>query len=73
VLRWLCAGVVAATLTGFALLLVTGRYVEEGPVLVRFSQTHGVHVGDLVVLAVWAFALVALVRLTASGRTASRE
>jgi hypothetical protein len=73
VLRWLCAGVVAVALTLFALLLVTGNYTEEGPVVVRFSQAHGVHVGDLVVLAVWAVALAALVRLTTSGRTASRQ
>ncbi len=59
-LRWLSALVVAAVLSGFAVLLLTGQYVNEGPVLVRLSQTHGVHVGDLFVVLGWAAALLAV-------------
>jgi hypothetical protein len=60
VLRWLSALVVAAVLSGFAVLLLTGQYVNEGPVLVRLTRTHGVHVGDLFVVLGWAAALLAV-------------
>jgi hypothetical protein len=63
VFRWLCTGVIGAALTLFALLLVTGRYAEEGPILARFTPQHGVHAGDLVVLAVWALSMLALAGL----------
>ena len=59
-LRWLSALVVAAVLSAFAVLLLTGQYHEEGPVLVRLTQTHGVHVGDLFVVLGWAAALLAV-------------
>ncbi|MGY1762701.1 hypothetical protein ACI79G_19195 [Geodermatophilus sp. SYSU D00779] len=65
-LRWLSALVVAAVLSGFAVLLLTGQYVNEGPVLVRLSQTHGVHVGDLFVVLGWAAALLAVAGLLRS-------
>lgn len=60
VLRWLSALVVAAVLSAFAVLLLTGQYVNEGPVLVRLTRTHGVHVGDLFVVLGWAVALLAV-------------
>ena len=60
VLRRLSALVVAAVLSGFAVLLLTGQYHEEGPVLVRLTETHGVHVGDLFVVLGWAVALLAV-------------
>ncbi len=60
VLRWLSALVVVAVLSGFAVLLLTGQYHEEGPVLVRLTETHGVHVGDLFVVLGWAVALLAV-------------
>ena len=60
VLRWLSALVVAAVLSGFAVLLLTGQYVNEGPVLVRLTRTHGVHAGDLFVVLGWAVALLAV-------------
>ncbi len=59
-LRWLSALVVAGIVSAFAVLLLTGRYINEGPVLVRLSQTHGVHVGDLFVVLGWAAALLAV-------------
>lgn len=68
VLRWLCALLVGAVLSGFAFLLVTGRYINDGPVLVRLTATHGLHLGDLFVLAGWAVAMLAVTRLTVTAR-----
>lgn len=66
--RWLGALVAAATLTWFALLLVTGRYYNDGPVLFVVIGTHGVHRGDIGVLALWAAGLIGLGVATWSGR-----
>ncbi|MGY1844799.1 hypothetical protein [Modestobacter sp. SYSU DS0875] len=63
-LRWASAALVAAVLTGFALLLVTGRHRKEGPVVLALSTNHGLHAGDLLVLAGWAVSLVALLVVT---------
>ena len=63
-LRWLCALVPAGVLTGFAALLVTGRYINDGQVVVRFMDERGLHEGDLFVLAGWLVALLALAVLT---------
>jgi short subunit fatty acids transporter len=60
VLRRLSALLIAGVVSAFAVLLLTGQYVNEGPVLVRLSQTHGVHVGDLFVVLGWAAALLAV-------------
>ena len=64
VLRWLCASVVGAVVTWFSLLLITGHYIDEGPVLVEVSTGHGVHTGDIVVVALWAVSILSLVVLT---------
>jgi hypothetical protein len=61
------AGVVGAVLTGFAFLLLTGRYLTDGPVLVRLGDGHGLHAGDLFVIAGWLAAMTALVLLTSRG------
>lgn len=63
VLRWFCALPVAGVLTGFAFLLVTGQYLKEGPVLIGLSYNHGLHKGDLFVMAGWAVAMLALLML----------
>ena len=63
-LRWLCASIVAAVVSGFTVLLVTGRYAEDGPVVASVSSSHGVHEGDVFVLAGWALSMVALAVLT---------
>jgi hypothetical protein len=60
VIRWLCALVVGGILSGFAFLLLTGRYINDGEVLIRLTQGHGLHVGDLFVIAGWAVAMAAL-------------
>ena len=60
VVRWGSGAVTAAVLTGFALLLVTGEYANDGPVVLSLTPGHGLHEGDLFVLAGWAVAVLAL-------------
>jgi hypothetical protein len=64
VLRWLYALTVAGILSGFAFLLLTGSYINDGPVLVRLTASHGLHAGDLVILAGWVVGMAALGLLT---------
>ncbi len=59
-LRRLSALVVAAVLSAFAVLLLTGRHLADGPVLLRLGADHGVHAGDLFVVLGWAVALLAV-------------
>jgi hypothetical protein len=54
VLRWLCALITGLVLTGFAFLLVTGDYINDGPVVASVTEDHGLHEGDLFVIAGWA-------------------
>jgi hypothetical protein len=68
VLRWLSALIPAGVLTGFAFLLVTGRYLNDGPVLVRVAEDHGLHEGDLFVLAGWLVSLAVLALLVPAPR-----
>jgi hypothetical protein len=67
VVRWLSALAVGAVVSGFAFLLVTGRYLNDGAVLARVTENHGVHQGDLFVIAGWLVAMVCLVHLAATG------
>lgn len=62
-LRWLYALVAGGILSGFAVLLVTGRYSNDGPVVIELTGSRGLHAGDLFVLAGWAVGMVALVLL----------
>jgi hypothetical protein len=64
VVRWVCTSVTAFVLTGFTFLLLTGHYIEDGPVLVRLSPDHGIHQGDVFVVAGWVLAMLSLVVLT---------
>jgi hypothetical protein len=64
VLRWLCALVVGGILTAFTFLLLTGRYINDGPVVVALTESHGLHAGDLFVIAGWAVGMATLVLLT---------
>ena len=57
-LRWLLALVVAGVLSAFAVLLLTGRYINDGPVVLSLTETHGVHEGDLYIVGGWAIALL---------------
>jgi hypothetical protein len=60
VLRWLCALITGLVLTGFAFLLVTGDYMNDGPVVASVTEDHGLHEGDLFVIAGWAVGVLAL-------------
>jgi hypothetical protein len=60
------AVVVGAVLTVFAFLLLTGRYINDGPILVALTDEHGLHAGDLFVIAGWVAAMTALVLLATS-------
>jgi hypothetical protein len=60
VVRWLCALVAAGVVTGFAFLLLTGRYLNDGRVLLQLTPTHGLHEGDLFVIAGWLVSLSAV-------------
>ncbi len=62
-LRWFCATVAGTVVSGFAFLLVTGRYISDGPIIARLAEGRGVHLGDVFVVAGWAVAMVALVVL----------
>jgi len=44
-------------MSALALLLVTGHYIDEGPVIATFTQTHGLHQGDLIVFVGWLVGL----------------
>ena len=59
-LRWLCVLVAGGIVSGFTVLLLTGDYETDGPVVVALSRTHGLHAGDLFVLAGWVVAMAAL-------------
>jgi hypothetical protein len=66
--RWLYVLVIGAVLSGFAFLLLTGQYVNEGPVVASVSREHGLHAGDLFVIAGWVVSVAALVGLATSPR-----
>jgi hypothetical protein len=63
VVRWLYVLVVGGIVSGFTLLLITGRYVNDGPVVITLTTSHGLHAGDLFVITGWAVAMAALVLL----------
>jgi hypothetical protein len=72
-LRWLFALVVGLILTAFTFLLLTGHNLIDGPVLITLTQSHGLHAGDLLVIAGWAVGMAALVLLARdSGRVPVR-
>ena len=48
---YLVLGVLA--LTGLATGLVAGHHPWDGPELLGITETHGVNLGDLAVVAVW--------------------
>jgi hypothetical protein len=68
VVRWLCALIIGAVLSAFALLLVTAEYETEGPVVVEVTRTHGLHAGDLIVAGGWIVGVLALLMLTVRPR-----
>jgi hypothetical protein len=73
VLRWLLGLVVAAVLTAFTGLLLSGRYADMGPVVLRLSTSHGIHRGDLFVAAGWLVGVAAVLALVVAGRRRTRS
>jgi hypothetical protein len=67
VLRWLGALVVGGILSAFTFLLLTGRYINDGPVVISLTESHGLHAGDLFVIAGWAVGMATLFLLTRHG------
>jgi hypothetical protein len=72
-LRWAGALLAVAALSVFAVLLLTGDYIREGPVLVTLSATHGIHRGDLGVVAVWALGVIGVLVGVLGPRRQSRD
>jgi hypothetical protein len=62
-MRWMYALVAVGILSAFALLLLTGQYIEEGPVVASLTPDHGLHTGDLFVIGGWAVGVTALLQL----------
>ena len=52
-----------AILTGLTFTLLVNRRPGVGRVVWEFSPEHGVHVGDVPVVAVWVLGMVCLVLL----------
>ena len=59
-LRWLVGLVAAAVLSVFTALLLNGRYRVEGHVLLRLSETHGIHRGDVLIVGGWLIGMIAV-------------
>jgi hypothetical protein len=68
VLRWLYTLMVGGILSGFTFLLLTGEYVNDGPVVIAVTESHGLHAGDLFVMAGWAVGMAALALLAMNHR-----
>ena len=59
-LRWLVGLVAASVLSVFTALLLNGRYRAEGHVLLRLSETHGIHRGDVLIVGGWLIGMIAV-------------
>ena len=72
-LRWLCALAAGSILSGFAFLLLTGRYSNDGPTVTEVAPGRGLHAGDLFVIAGWAVGMVAIALLVVSSSPRRRD
>lgn len=63
----LLAIVLAEVVSILAVLLIAGHGPWAGPVLVAFSEDHGLNVGDVPVLLLWAAGLAACAALWRAG------
>ena len=66
--RWVYASIATGVLTGFAFLLVTGSYSNDGPAVLKLTPERGLHTGDIFVLAGWAAGVLAVLLLTVQRR-----
>jgi hypothetical protein len=60
VIRWLGALLAAGVMTAFALLLLSGQYFREGPVVATLTHNHGIHRGDIGIMAAWTLGMIGL-------------
>lgn len=58
--RWAGVLTTAAIMSVFTVLLLTGDYVREGPVLVTLSSEHGIHRGDVGIVSLWTLGMIGL-------------
>ncbi|CCH85951.1 protein of unknown function [Modestobacter italicus] len=63
----------AAVMSAFAVLLLTGDYIREGPVLVTLSETHGIHRGDVGIVAFWTLGMIGLLIAALSRPSRTRD
>jgi hypothetical protein len=70
--RWVGALMTTAVLSGFAVLLLTGDYIREGPVLLSLTATHGIHRGDVGVVAFWTLGMIGLLIVLLTTRSRSK-
>ena len=59
-----------AILTVFTAILLVDRRPGVGPIIVTLSEGHGIHAGDLPVVALWIIGLVCGVMLLRDDRSA---
>ncbi len=68
VLRWAFSLAIVVILTGFALLLLSGSYANDGSIILVVADGHGLHQGDVFVLAGWATGVLSALGLAAGRR-----
>ncbi|WP_041794876.1 hypothetical protein [Modestobacter italicus] len=71
--RWVGVLLTAAVMSAFAVLLLTGDYIREGPVLVTLSETHGIHRGDVGIVAFWTLGMIGLLIAALSRPSRTRD
>ena len=72
-LRWTGALLTTAVLSGFAVLLLTGDYIRQGPVLLTLTYNHGIHRGDVGIVAGWVLGEIGVLGCALGGRSARRN
>ena len=63
--RALMGLVVVGVLSALALAVVVGDHRFQGPVVLRLTPQHGMHLGDAVVVVAWALCVGLVARLVA--------
>jgi len=71
--RWAGALLATAVLSGFAVLLLTGEYLREGPVVLALTATHGIHRGDVGIVAGWALGVIGVLTCALSRPRGPRD
>lgn len=72
-LVWMATATAVAVLSGFFVLIVSGRVFTEGPVVLVLTRTHGIHLGDLFALGAWCLATGGLLASALAGTPLRRR